>query len=170
MLWGQCIKVFTDHKKLVTSALGGTSDRITRWRILLEEYNPETSYIKGVDNTVADAISRLEYDAQKKSIERDCLMYDPHRENNEEDLRENYCIMVTCLTEYNNTSADENDIANCNMQPFAISTEDEEIYPLTIAKIADTQRSDNVLKRLFKKENVEENIKSPLRFLMILKY
>ena len=62
MLWWQRIKGFTDHKNLVTSALGGTSDRITRWRLLLEEYNPEISYIKGIENTVADAINRLEYD------------------------------------------------------------------------------------------------------------
>jgi hypothetical protein len=30
--------------------------------ILLEEYWPEIVYIKGIYNTVADAISRLEYD------------------------------------------------------------------------------------------------------------
>ena len=41
---------------------------------LTRRYNPKISYIKGVDNTVADAISRLEYDPQKKYIERDLLM------------------------------------------------------------------------------------------------
>ena len=150
MLWGQRVKVFTDHKILVVDALGGTSDRITRWRLLLEEYNPEISYIKGTDNTVADAISRLEYDPHLKTIDRDLLMYDPDRKNNEEDIQEIFCIMVTCLTEYDNTSADENDIVNCNMQPFENSTEDEEIYPLTIAEIADVQRSDKVLKKCLK--------------------
>jgi hypothetical protein len=29
---------------------------------LLEEYGPEIVYIKGIHNTVADAVSRLEYD------------------------------------------------------------------------------------------------------------
>ena len=29
---------------------------------MLEEYGPEIVYIKGIHNTVADAISRLEYD------------------------------------------------------------------------------------------------------------
>ena len=131
MLWGQHIKVFTDHKNLVTSALGGTSDIITRCRLLIEEYTPEISYIKGVDNTVADAISRLEYD--------------PNRKNNEVDLQSIFCLMVNCLTEYDNTSADENDIVNWNMQSFENSTEDEEIYPLTIVEIVDAQRPDNVL-------------------------
>jgi hypothetical protein len=61
MLWGQSIKVFTDHKNLTRDALGLTSDRVYRWRLLLEEYAPDIVYIKGVHNTVADAISRLEY-------------------------------------------------------------------------------------------------------------
>ena len=60
MLWGQSIKVFTDHKNLTRDALGLTSDRVYRWRLLLEEYAPDIVYIKGVHNTVADAISRLE--------------------------------------------------------------------------------------------------------------
>ena len=29
---------------------------------MLEEYGPEIVYIKGIHNTIADAISRLEYD------------------------------------------------------------------------------------------------------------
>ena len=62
MLCGQPIKVYTDHKNLIRDALGLTSDRVYRWRLLLEEYGPEIVYIKGIHNTVADAISRLEYD------------------------------------------------------------------------------------------------------------
>ena len=62
MLWGQPIKVYTDHKNLIRDALGLTSDRVYRWRLLLEEYGPEIVYIKGIHNTVADAISWLEYD------------------------------------------------------------------------------------------------------------
>ncbi len=62
MLWGQDIKVYTDHKNLTRDALGLTSDRVYHWRLLLEEYAPKIVYIKGIHNTVADAISRLEYD------------------------------------------------------------------------------------------------------------
>ena len=62
MLWGQKIKVYTDHKNLVRDALGLSSNRVFCWRLTLKEYNPEIIYIKGIDNTVADAISRLEYD------------------------------------------------------------------------------------------------------------
>ncbi len=57
MLWGQRINVYTDHKNLTRDGLGLTSNRITQWRILLEEYVPKIIYIKGIHNTVADAIS-----------------------------------------------------------------------------------------------------------------
>eukprot|EP00804_Cyclotella_cryptica_P018783 CCRYP_007253-RA/>CCRYP_007253-RA protein AED:0.44 eAED:0.55 QI:0/0/0/1/0/0/3/0/216 len=55
MLWGQQITVYTDHKNLMQDAL------VYRWRLLLEEYGPTVVYIKGIHNTVADAISRLDY-------------------------------------------------------------------------------------------------------------
>ncbi len=67
MLWGQRIKVYTNHKNLTRDGLGLTSDRVTRWRILLEEYDPKIIYIKGIHNTVADAISRLDYDPKLNS-------------------------------------------------------------------------------------------------------
>ncbi len=62
MLWRQGIKVFTNHKNLTRKALGLTSDRVYLWRFLLEEYAPKIIYIKGIHNTAADAISRLDYD------------------------------------------------------------------------------------------------------------
>jgi hypothetical protein len=57
MLWGQRVSVYTDHTNLTRDGLGLTSDRVTCWRILLEEYAPEIIYIKGIHNTVADEIS-----------------------------------------------------------------------------------------------------------------
>ena len=66
MLWGQKLQVYTGHKHLVCDALGFTCDHVYRWRLLLEEYEPKIVYIKGVDNIVADAISRLEYDPDQK--------------------------------------------------------------------------------------------------------
>jgi hypothetical protein len=62
MLWGQNIKAFTDHANLMRDALGLTSDQVYRWRSLLEEYGPKIVYIKGIHNTVADAVLQLEYD------------------------------------------------------------------------------------------------------------
>ena len=42
-------------------ALGLTSDRVYRWRLIIEEYKPKITHIKGEINTVADAISRLDF-------------------------------------------------------------------------------------------------------------
>jgi hypothetical protein len=67
MLWGQRLNVYTDHKNLTRDGLGLTSDRVTHWRILLEEYAPKIIYIKGIHNAVADAISRLDYDPKVNS-------------------------------------------------------------------------------------------------------
>jgi hypothetical protein len=39
-----------------------SNDRITRWRLLLEEYRPKYVHIAGKNNIVADALSRLEKD------------------------------------------------------------------------------------------------------------
>jgi hypothetical protein len=64
MLWGQQIKVYTDHKNLIRDVLGLTSDIVCRWRLLLEEYAPKIVYIKGIHNTVADATSQLEYNPE----------------------------------------------------------------------------------------------------------
>jgi hypothetical protein len=44
MLWGQQIKVFTDHTNLMRDALGLTLDQVYQWRLLLEEYGPEIVY------------------------------------------------------------------------------------------------------------------------------
>ncbi len=62
MLWGQNIKVFIDHANLMRVALGLTLDRVYQWRLLLEEHRPKIVYIKGIHNTIADAVLRLEYD------------------------------------------------------------------------------------------------------------
>ncbi len=62
MLWGQNIKVNTDHANLTRDALGLTLDQVYPWKLLLEEYGPKIVYIKGIDNTIADAISWLECD------------------------------------------------------------------------------------------------------------
>jgi hypothetical protein len=62
MLWDQHIKVFTDHANLMRDALGLTLDKVYQWRLLLEEYGPKIVNIEGIHNTVAEAVSRLEYD------------------------------------------------------------------------------------------------------------
>jgi hypothetical protein len=41
ILWGKIIVVYTDHKNLMQEALGLTSNRKYRWRLIIKECNPE---------------------------------------------------------------------------------------------------------------------------------
>jgi hypothetical protein len=58
ILLGHEIEVHTDHKNLVYKHFN--TERVMRWRLLLEEFGPKLLYIKGANNIVADALSRLE--------------------------------------------------------------------------------------------------------------
>ena len=57
ILLGHRIDVHTDHKNLVYKHFN--TERVMRWRLLLEEFGPNLIYIKGGDNVVADALSRM---------------------------------------------------------------------------------------------------------------
>ena len=57
ILLGQKIIVYTDHKNLTYTNFN--TERVMRWRLILEEYGPELHYVKGEHNIVADALSRL---------------------------------------------------------------------------------------------------------------
>ena len=59
ILYGYPITVYTDHKNLMYAATISQSQRVMRWRMILEEFGPDIKHIKGEENTVADAISRL---------------------------------------------------------------------------------------------------------------
>jgi len=61
MLDGYPIVAFTDQQALsaVYSDFNNSNSRIIRWLLFLQEFNIETiSYIPGVDNVIADALSR----------------------------------------------------------------------------------------------------------------
>jgi hypothetical protein len=74
ILFGQRIVIHTDHKNILYKKL--SSDRITRRRILLEEYGPEYVHVAGKDNVIADALSRMEADFNdKKPIKQDQIAF-----------------------------------------------------------------------------------------------
>ena len=52
-------------------ALGLTSNRVYRWRLIIKEYGPEIIYIKGKLNTVADAILRLDFSPKAETKNSD---------------------------------------------------------------------------------------------------
>ena len=64
ILLGKQITVFTDHKNLTYKNFN--TERVMRWRLVLEEFGPDLQYIKGERNVVADALSRLEIDDEQE--------------------------------------------------------------------------------------------------------
>ena len=65
ILLGQKVIVHTDHKNILYGNL--SNERITRWRLLLEEFGPEYHHIPGEKNVVADALSRMDMTDQGES-------------------------------------------------------------------------------------------------------
>ena len=54
------ILVFTDHNPLTfLHKMSNKNQRLTRWSLLLQEYNIVIHHIKGKDNVIADALSRV---------------------------------------------------------------------------------------------------------------
>ncbi len=75
ILLGKQITVFTDHKNLTYKNFN--TERVMRWRLVLEEFGPDLQYIKGERNVVADALSRLEIDDEQEIFNiSECFGYD----------------------------------------------------------------------------------------------
>jgi hypothetical protein len=49
------IKIYTDHKNLTFANFN--TNRVHRWQLIVEEYEPEIIYLPGVHNIVADFLS-----------------------------------------------------------------------------------------------------------------
>jgi hypothetical protein len=134
MLWGQRTKVLTDHKNLIQDALRLTSDRVYRWRLLLEEFDPETMHIKGIHNTVADAISRLDFGLVQ-------------------DEKANWMMLTKCWCRYTMHAPTEESTHTHQHQMnmvFTNHSKEDVIYPLTVKEITQDQKDDAVLNKLSK--------------------
>jgi hypothetical protein len=153
MLWGQRIKVYTDQKIFTWDALGLNSDRVYWWRLILEEYGLEIVYIKEIHNTVADAISRLEYISAKTPSEVAAM-------------HQNWTAFSKCWCEYKQTHDCSKDKHNYSMNNvFANHSKEEEIYPLTVKEMAKAQMLDRLFKATTLKEKYEKTlIKNTLVF------
>lgn len=153
MLLGYKVEVWTDHINLTRDNLGlATSDRVHRWRLLLNEYDVDIKYIKGENNTVADAISRLDYCPKENPHDEDEDAFDPKELSAHE--RWNNCITLLSHLESNEEEEVESTAhQECWSHDIFVHHDDDEdeIYPVTVSEIASEQRSDDKLKKLFSK-------------------
>ncbi len=137
-------KVYTNQKNLIRDALGLTSNRVYQWRLLLEEHAPEIVHIKGIHNSVADAISRLEYNPE----------VDPTNERSFANLEvptegHRWKGFTALWCSYNEKNpGTHGQVCNLN-HVFANRNDEDEIYPLTAQEFIDAQRVDATLKHCF---------------------
>jgi hypothetical protein len=142
-LLGYKIIVHTDHK-IITYAKS-TSDRVMRWRLLIEELGPEFKYIQGKHNLIADALSCLEmedyYDEPilDKSTPR-CMAA---------------IISRTKIINDNLSPSDGFEMAESFGIKTKEKTKDEDYeFPMQIPYIAEMQNKDKSLKKeLMKSDN-----------------
>jgi hypothetical protein len=138
MLWGQNIEVLTDHSNLMKDALGLTSDRVYQWRLLLEEYGPKIVYIKGIHNTIADAVLQLEYDPSVNQTAES--FYTTKVKSKQSCQRQNWMTVLKTWCKLD-IDADNLDVYTDKHDDwnlvFAHHEEEDEIYPLTILEIED---------------------------------
>ncbi len=112
---------------------------------MLEEYRPEIVYIKGIHNTVADAISRLEYDP---SVNRTAENYHSTKVRSFQSSQKQNWMTVSKL--WCNLNIDTHKPKDLNFA-FATHREEDEIHLLTTIEIAEAQRKDQELKVYYKK-------------------
>jgi hypothetical protein len=115
-------------------------------RVLLEEYRPKIVYIKGIHNTVADAISQLEYDPSVNQTAESYLMMKV-KGNSRSIQRQNWLAFSKhwCKLEIDDTTKLEWNFV------FANHGEEDETYPLTILEIAEAQQKDQNLNIYYKR-------------------
>lgn len=59
-LFGKRFKIYSDHRPLVyLFNMNNPSSRLTKFRLILEEYDFVIEYVKGTNNVAADALSRV---------------------------------------------------------------------------------------------------------------
>lgn len=151
MLLGYKLEVWTDHINLTRDNLGlATSDRVHRWRLLLNEYDVDLKYIKGEDNTVADAISRLDYCPKKNPHDEDGDAFDRKELNVHQ--RWNDSVIFLSHLKYDEEEMEPSTKKECWSQEIFAHHDvaEDEIYPVTIGEIASEQLRDKRLKKLFK--------------------
>jgi hypothetical protein len=108
-----------------------TSDHVYQLRLLLEEYGPKIVYIKSIHNTIAGAVSGLEYDP---SVNRTAENFHTAKVRNNSHQKQ--CWMTVskqwCKLDIDSDNLDSytNKHDDWNLV-FAHHKEEDEIYPLT---------------------------------------
>ena len=132
ILLGQDLVVHTDHKNILYGNL--SNDRITRWRLLLEEYGPKFEHVKGKDNIVADALSRLDMSetvTSQPSMDKGAL----------------HCAMAMSHVTRNEEAEVPHASRIAGMAETFARIPADQVFPLSPALIAREQKKDKALQK-----------------------
>ena len=121
-----------------------TSDRVAHRQILLEEYVPEIIYIQRIHNTVADAISRLDYDPKLNTTNE--YNHATHVKSTKVLSNQKWMMFSKVWSCFKETQdPDEFNTIKMN-HVFTNRSEEDEIFPLTVKEIVEAQKADPILK------------------------
>jgi hypothetical protein len=119
-------------------------------QLLLKEHGPKIVYIKGIHNTVADAISRIEYDPSINPTADNCHMSKVKKRSSKCNHSQSW---MTASKYWCNLEIDTNKHKDLNFG-FANHRETDEIYSLTTIEIAEAQHKEQELKAYYKKNAI----------------
>ena len=134
ILFGHKIVVHTDHKNILYGKL--SNDRITRWRLLLEEFGPEYVHVSGKENRVADALSRLEKDSGTES--------EPEEENG---LLQAHVMTMMIRDESFDMPTNSEELASYCVSRQTLESEEFPLSPKVLAREQEKDRNVRNMKR-----------------------
>ncbi len=106
-------------------------------------------YIKGIHNTVADAISQLDYDPKLNSTNE--YNHATHVMSMNKEACQKWLMCSKFWSCNNETQGDPDKTNTIQMnQVFPNCSEEDEIYPLTVKEIVKAQQANTKLKHFFK--------------------
>jgi hypothetical protein len=108
--------------------------------------------MKGIHNTVADAISRLDYDPQLNMTNE--YNHATHVKSTKVESKQKWMIFTKFWSCFSETQdPDKTNTIEIN-HVFPNRNEEEEIFPLTVKEIVAAQKADPILKHFFKRNAV----------------
>lgn len=110
MLFGQELEVYTDHKNLTYKLSQFATQRVLRWRLLLEEYGPRFFYKKGSENLIADALSRVPSNSSVRESPSTPLSFSSRRDDG------NYYCMFEEHPEIAECLSHDPEVAECFLE------------------------------------------------------
>lgn len=154
-LYGRKFVIETCHKPLVwLFKIKEPNSRLISWKIKLEEFDFDFRYKKGKENTLADALSRIEVnhlDSDTASVqvcidEEDARQFINQQNPNDEDLDEILYQAIENLGEYQHILQDLEELHQSETYPYKL----ELAGPMVAKRLFDTIHIDYLLIRNLK--------------------